>query len=66
MLVYFLASYLVHAYLMLNLKFPYLVGLRGGGGWNEIETKANSGQLKLELGLSLAIRLKTTCNIDFL
>jgi hypothetical protein len=24
------------------------------GGWNEIEIKANSAQLKLELGLSLA------------
>jgi hypothetical protein len=25
------------------------------GGWREIEIKANSAQLKLELGLSLAI-----------
>ena len=26
------------------------------GGWSEIEIKANSAQLKLELGLSLAIK----------
>ena len=45
---------------MLNLKFHYLSGwewvvLGGCGvGWSEIEIKANSAKLKLELGLSLA------------
>ena len=48
---------------MLNLKFHYLSGwewvvLGGCGvGWSEIEIKANSAKLKLELGLSLAIQM---------
>ena len=35
----------------------WVVGWLGGwvGGWGEIEIKANSAQLELELGLSLAI-----------
>ena len=35
----------------------WVVGWLGGwlGGWGGIEIKANSAQLKLELGLSLAI-----------
>ena len=42
---------------MLNYKFHYFPGWVGGwlGGWGEIEIKANSAQLELELGLSLAI-----------
>ena len=48
---------------MLNLKFHYLSGWEWvvvggcGVGWSEIEIKANSAQLKLELGLSLATKL---------
>ena len=42
---------------MLNFKFHYFPGWVGGGWWVgvEIENKANSVQLELELGLSLAI-----------
>ena len=41
---------------MLNFKFHYFPGWVGGGWWVgvEIENKANSVKLKLELGLSLA------------
>ena len=44
-----------------NSKFPYFPGVGGGGwvvvfGWVvKLKLKLNSAQLKLELGLSLAI-----------
>ena len=68
MLAYTLGSYQVHVNLLRgNFKFHYFFG-RGGWvelqphilepqpniGWGEIEIKANSAQLELELGLSLA------------
>ena len=39
---------------LLSRVVGWLVGWLGGG-WGEIEIKANSAQLELELGLSLAI-----------
>ena len=45
---------------MLNFKVHYLSGWWVGVGvvgWSDIEIKANSAQLTLELGLSLAKRI---------
>jgi hypothetical protein len=51
MLGYSLVGYIALVYLLrLNLKFHYFPGLGG-----KIENKANSAQMELELGLSLAI-----------
>ena len=74
MLAYSLDSYQAHVNLLRqNFKFHYfpggwvvwwVVGWLGGWvfGWGGIEIKANSAQLKLELGLSLATPWASACN----
>jgi hypothetical protein len=55
-----LYSLLLYCYIPTGAKFQVSLLVRGGwgvgvDGWSEIEIKANSVQLKLEQGLSLAI-----------
>ena len=46
-----------------NVDQQYIaINIVNGGGWSEIDIKANSAQLKLELWLSLAITFSDKIN----